>query len=165
MSSQLTRQTTRRGILKNAVTAAAAVAIPSTMQAESQAQSQTPKPEKKAYPARPSSDGSPAPLFSSAISFGNLVFLSGIGYHEKATIEEATKHVLDELEKNLIAAGSSMEKVLKVNVYLNDIADWARMNTAYTGRWGKVPPVRTTVAPAGGIPGNSLVEIDCIAHL
>jgi enamine deaminase RidA (YjgF/YER057c/UK114 family) len=52
-----------------------------------------------------------------------------------------------------------------VNVYLNDIKDWARMNTAYAGRWGKVPPVRTTVAPAGGIPGNSLVEIDLIAYI
>jgi enamine deaminase RidA (YjgF/YER057c/UK114 family) len=159
MPSQITRQTTRRGVLKNAVTAAAAVVLPAS------AQGPTPKPEKKAYPARPASDAGPVPLFSSAISFGNLVFLAGIGYHEKGTIEEATKHVLDELEKNLIAAGSSMEKVLKVNVYLNDIADWPRMNTAYAGRWGKVPPVRTTVAPAGGIPGNSLVEIDCIAHL
>jgi enamine deaminase RidA (YjgF/YER057c/UK114 family) len=81
------------------------------------------------------------------------------------TIEEHTKHVLDELEKNLIDAGSSMEKVLKVNVYLNDINDWAKMNTVYAGRWGNIPPVRTTVAPAGGIPGNSLVEIDLIAFI
>ena len=76
-----------------------------------------------------------------------------------------TLGILDELEKNLIGAGSSMEKVLKVNVYLNDINDWARMNTVYAGRWGKIPPVRTTVAPAGGIPGNSLVEIDLIAYI
>jgi enamine deaminase RidA (YjgF/YER057c/UK114 family) len=94
-----------------------------------------------------------------------MLFLAGIGYHEPATIEEATKHVLDELVKNLIAAGSSMEKVLKVNVYLNDIKDWQRMNTSYANRWGKIPPVRTTIAPAGGIPGNSLVEIDCIAYI
>src|SRR5258708_21448461 len=33
--------------------------------------------------------------------------------------------------------------------YLNDINDWAKMNTVYAGRWGKVPPVRTTIAPAG----------------
>ena len=83
----------------------------------------------------------------------------------KGTIEEHTKHVLDELEKNLATAGSSMEKVLKVNVYLNDINDWAKMNTVYQGRWGKIPPVRTTIAAAGGIPGNSLVEIDCIAYI
>ena len=97
--------------------------------------------------------------------FATVLFLAGVGAHFEGTIEEHTKHVLDELEKNLICAGSSMEKVLKVNVYLNDIKDWAKMNTVYAGRWGKVPPVRTTVAPAGGIPGGSLVEIDLIAYI
>ncbi len=152
----------RRGLLKNAAAIAAGTAA-----AGGAVNAQTPAAlEKKSYPAAKSTEANPkAPLFSSAISYGNLVFIAGIGYHEKATIEEATTHVLDELEKNLIAAGSSMEKVLKVNVYLNDIADWPRMNTSYAGRWGKVPPVRTTVALAGGIPGNSLVEIDCIAYI
>lgn len=117
---------------------------------------------KKSYP--PPKPGE-TPLFSSAVSYGNLLFLAGVGAHFPGTIEEHTKHVLDELEKNLAAAGSSMEKVLKVNVYLNNIDDWARMNTIYQGRWGNIPPVRTTVAPAGGIPGNSLVEIDLIAYI
>jgi len=58
-----------------------------------------------------------------------------------------------------------MNQVLKVNVYLNDIKDWPLMNEVYKGRFGNKPPVRTTIAPAGGIPGNSLVEIDCIAYL
>ena len=105
------------------------------------------------------------PLFSSAVSYGNLLFLAGVGAHFEGTVEEHTKHVLDELEKNLKCAGSSMEKVLKVNVYLNDIKDWGKMNTVYAGRWGSIPPVRTTIAPAGGIPGNSLVEIDLIAYI
>ena len=96
---------------------------------------------------------------------GNLLFLSGVGAHFEGTIEEHTKHVLDELEKNLQCAGSSMDKVLKANVYLNDIKDWAKMNTVWAGRWGTIPPVRTTIAPAGGIPGNSLVEIDLIAYI
>ena len=39
------------------------------------------------------------------------------------------------------------------------------MNEAYLGRFGAEPPVRTTIAAAGGIPGNSLVEIDCIASI
>lgn len=155
----------RRGLLKNAAKAAAAVTSGAMLSEAATAQTSV-KPEKKAYPARtPEQMAGPAPLFSSTISYGNLVFLAGVGYHEEGTIEVATKHVLDELEKNLIAAGSSMDKVLKVNVYLNDIKDWARMNTAYANRFGKVPPVRTTIAPAGGIPGNSVVEIDLIAHL
>jgi enamine deaminase RidA (YjgF/YER057c/UK114 family) len=91
--------------------------------------------------------------------------MSGIGAHFPGDIKAHTAHVLDELQKQLENAGSSMSKVLKVNVYLNDIKDWEAMNTVYTGRWGDVPPVRTTISPAGGIPGNSLVEIDCIAFI
>ncbi len=155
----------RRNLLKNAATAAAAVTGVAVTSTTAQA-AETEKLEKKSYPTNPNADnakGEP-PLFSSVVSYGNLVFLAGVGAHFKGTIEEHTKHVLDELEQNLIRAGSSMDKVLKVNVYLNDINDWAKMNTVYAGRWGKVPPVRTTVAPAGGIPGNSLVEIDLIAY-
>ena len=156
----------RRGLLKNAAKAAV-VATGGTMLGAAAEAKKTSTPEKKAYSCKPNADNAPAapPLFSSAVSYGNLLFLAGVGAHFEGTIEEHTKHVLDELEKNLICAGSSMDKVLKVNVYLNDIKDWARMNTAYAGRWGKVPPVRTTVAPAGGIPGNSLVEIDLIAYI
>ena len=157
---------TRRGLIKNAAKAAAIATGGSMVAAAAEAQKSS-KLEKKAYSCQPNSDTAPGapPLFSSAVSYGNLLFLAGVGAHFAGTIEEHTKHVLDELEKNLICAGSSMEKVLKVNVYLNDIKDWAKMNTAYAGRWGKVPPVRTTVAPAGGIPGGSLVEIDLIAYI
>lgn len=156
----------RRGLLKNAAKAAVAATGGTMLGAAAEGKKMS-AVEKKAYSCKPNADNAPAapPLFSSAVSYGNLLFLAGVGAHFDGTIEEHTKHVLDELEKNLICAGSSMEKVLKVNVYLNDIKDWARMNTAYAGRWGKVPPVRTTVAPAGGIPGNSLVEIDLIAYI
>jgi len=105
------------------------------------------------------------PLFSGAVSFGNLVFLAGIGAHFEGDIKAHTKHVLDEMQKKLEEVGSSMEKVLKVNVYLNDLKDYAAMNEVFLGRFGQDPPVRTTIAAAGGIPGNSLVEIDCIASL
>ena len=39
------------------------------------------------------------------------------------------------------------------------------MNEVFKGRFGEEPPALTTIAPAGGIPGNSLVEIDVIAHI
>jgi len=105
------------------------------------------------------------PLFSGIVSYGNLVFIAGIGAHFEGDIKAHTKHVLDEIQKRLEEAGSSMEKVLKVNVYLNDLKDYAGMNEMFLGRFGAEPPVRTTIAAAGGIPGNSLVEIDCIACL
>jgi len=162
----------RRDLLKNAAAAAVAVTGAAALVPSSAAQASRALPlEKKAVPPRVVNDkptGTPpkVPLFSSIITYGNLVFLAGVGAHFTGTIEEHTKHVLDELESNLQKAGSSMEKVLKVNVYLNDLADFQRMNTMYQGRWGAVPPVRTTVAVAkGGVPGDSLVEIDCIAFI
>ncbi len=105
------------------------------------------------------------PLFSGIVSSGNLVFIAGIGAHFEGDIKAHTKHVLDEIQKRLEEVGSSMDKVLKVNVYLNDLKDYAAMNEVFLGRFGAEPPVRTTIAAAGGIPGNSLVEIDCIATL
>jgi len=99
------------------------------------------------------------------VSYGNLVFIAGIGAHFKGDIKEHTKTVLDQVQKNLELAGSSMEKVLKCNVYLNDLKDYAGMNEVFQGRFGAEPPVRTTIAAAGGIPGDSLVEIDVIAYL
>ena len=107
------------------------------------------------------------PLFSSSTKLGNMVFIAGVGAHvEPFEIKAHTEIVLKELEKQLIKAGSSMEKVLKVSVFLDDIANWAPMNEVYAGRFGKNPPVRTTVAVAkGGVPGNSLVEMDCIAYV
>jgi len=105
------------------------------------------------------------PLFSGATKFNGMIFIAGKGAHvEPFEIKAHTEIVLKELEKELIAAGSSMEKVLKVTVFLNDIADYAGMNEVYKGRFGSKPPVRTTIAVAkGGVPGNSLVEMDCIA--
>jgi enamine deaminase RidA (YjgF/YER057c/UK114 family) len=107
------------------------------------------------------------PLFSGSTKYGGLVFIAGKGAHvEPFEIKAHTEIVLKELEKELIKAGSSMEKVLKVSVFLNDINDYQGMNEVYKGRFGKNPPVRTTVAVAkGGVPGNSLVEMDCIAGL
>jgi 2-iminobutanoate/2-iminopropanoate deaminase len=106
-----------------------------------------------------------APLFSSVVVHGGLVYVSGKGEHGPGDITTHTVSVLDQIEAELKKAGSSMDKVLKVNVYLHDIRDYDAMNDAYRGRFGDKPPVRTTVACYGGIPGRSLVEIDAIAAL
>jgi 2-iminobutanoate/2-iminopropanoate deaminase len=111
-------------------------------------------------------DDQDVPLFSGATKFKGMVFIAGKGAHFAGDIKAHTDHVLKELEKELLAAGSSMEKVLKVNVYLDDIKDYKDMNEVFKGRFGKKPPVRTTVAVAkGGVPGDSLVEMDCIAYV
>jgi 2-iminobutanoate/2-iminopropanoate deaminase len=105
-------------------------------------------------------------LYSPELSFGSLVFVSGkgAGVNAKGDITAQTRNVLDQIEESLKIAGSSMDKVLKVNVYLTDMKNFEGMNAAYIGRFGPEPPVRTTVSVAD-IPDHSLVEIDCIAHL
>ncbi len=107
------------------------------------------------------------PLFSGSTRHGDIVYIAGKGAHVAPfEIKAHTEIVLQELEKELVKAGSSMEKVLKVTVFLNDIADYKGMNEVYKGRFGKNPPVRTTVAVAkGGVPGDSLVEMDAIAYV
>lgn len=103
------------------------------------------------------------PLFSGAVKHGNTLYIAGKGAHFEGDIKSHTDHVLKELEKELVKNGSSMDQVLKVNVYLADLADYKGMNEVFRGRFGKNPPVRTTVATYGGVPGDSLVEMDCIA--
>lgn len=104
-------------------------------------------------------------LFSSAVAHGGLLYIAGKGAHFEGDIKAHTDHVLKEIEKELTKNGSSMQRVLKVNVYLHDLNDYKAMNEVYRGRFGNNAPVRTTVACFGGVPGNSLVEIDCIAAL
>lgn len=105
------------------------------------------------------------PLYSGSTRLGNLIFVSGAGAHFEGDIKSHTDHVLKEIEKELIKAGSSMDKVLKVNVLLHDLKDYKAMNEVYKGRFGNKPPVRTTVSTHAGVPGNSLVEIDCVAYV
>jgi enamine deaminase RidA (YjgF/YER057c/UK114 family) len=105
------------------------------------------------------------PMFSGSVKHGTTLYVSGKGAQFEGDIKTHTEHVLKELQDELTRNGSSMEKVLKVNVYLADIADFKAMNEVYRGRFGKNPPVRTTVATYGGVPGISLVEMDCIAAL
>src|SRR6266480_4207194 len=61
-----------------------------------------------------------APLFNQAVSYGNLLFIAGKGYHKEGDIKVHTKGVLDDLQAELENAGSSMEKVLQCRVFLND---------------------------------------------
>ena len=146
------KTTSRRGAILGAAGAAAATPAHAQTGPTKKVHRKGPKPVK-------------TPLFNGAVSYGNLLFIAGKGAHFEGDIKSHTKKVLDDIEKDLEDAGSSMAKVLKCNVYLNDLKDYAGMNEMFMGRFGEEPPVRTTIAAAGGIPGNSLVEIDVIAFI
>jgi enamine deaminase RidA (YjgF/YER057c/UK114 family) len=154
----------RRRFIGRGVAAAAAVTVVAAPRTAAGQSAPGDRPVKKVHyrngrkPERP-------PLFNGTVSFGSLVFIAGVGYHAEGDIKVHTKAVLDQIQQQLESVGSSMENVLKCNVYLNDLKDYSGMNEMFQGRFGAEPPVRTTIAAPGGIPGNSLVEIDVIAAL
>ncbi len=145
----------RRNFLGGAAAVTAAAAVP--------AKAQTAAPAKRVIYRDGKKPDKPSTRMSGTVAYGNLIFISGVGYHKEGDIKVHTKAVLDSIKAQLEAAGSSMSKVVKCNVYLNDLKDYDEMNKVYDGTFGDEPPARTTIAAAGGIPGNSLVEIDVIA--
>jgi len=104
----------RRQILKSAAAAAAVTTVATTPAA-----SATQSGKKVHYPGGKKPERKPGqqpPLFNGAVSYNNLLFIAGKGAHYAGDIKQHTKTVLDEIEKELINAGSSMDKVLKCNV-------------------------------------------------
>jgi 2-iminobutanoate/2-iminopropanoate deaminase len=148
-------ENSRRKLLTGAVAAVAVAGAAGSASAQG-------KTEKKVIRNGPKPKDTPR--FSPAVQFGNLLFLSGVGYHKDGDIKVHTEGVLADLKKQLEDAGSSMTKVLKCTVFLADGKDFDGMNSVFQGKFGEEPPVRTTVAVAW-IPGNSLVEIDLIAYV
>lgn len=106
--------------------------------------------------------------YSQGTEFGSLVFSSGqIPLNAKGDIvsgdiKEQTKQVLENLKAILEAAGSSLDKVLKVTVFLKELSDFEGMNEVYRLYFGDSKPARSTVQVAG-LPKNVKLEIDLIA--
>ena len=160
-NSNIEKTNSRRTLLKRSVAAAGVFGSAQATVKAAAADSGGPAAKKVHYRgAKPAK----TPLFNGAVSYGNLLFVAGKGAHYEGDVKAHTKTVLDEIEKELVNAGSSMEKVLKANVYLAKAEDYAAMNEAFLGRFGAEPPVRTTIA-AAWVPGNSLVEIDVVAFI
>lgn len=107
--------------------------------------------------------------YSAAVWAGDLLYLSGQTPIDPATgalvagdVETQTHRCFDNLENVLKDAGLSMDHVIKCNVYLADMADFAAMNGAYGKRFSKPYPARTTVA-VKGLPKDARVEIELVA--
>jgi 2-iminobutanoate/2-iminopropanoate deaminase len=117
-------------------------------------------------------DGAPRPIgpYSQAVVEGDLIFVAGQGPGDPATGELVkgdvgmqTLRALANIQAILEAAGSSMDKVLRCNVYLKDIADFSAMNDVYRLAFQAPYPARTTIQ-AGALPGGISVEIECVAR-
>jgi len=96
-----------------------------------------------------------------------VLYVSGQGAHDTRdqkewTIESHTSIVMDKVKKLVEVGGGSMDSVLQANVFLVNIAHWDGMHKVFATYFPHGGPARTTVAVAA-LPGNSLVEINCIA--
>ena len=122
--------------------------------------------KEKIHPA----DGPPAVgPYSPAVKANGFVFVSGQIPHVPETgemlrgpIQEQVRQVLDNVTALLHASGSSLEKVVKVTVFLRDLRQFEVMNQIYASYFGDSRPARSTVE-VSGLPKGVDVEIDVIA--
>jgi len=117
-------------------------------------------------------DKAPKPVgpYSQATIEGDFIFLAGqgpgnpeTGELDRGDVAHETRRVFENIKAVLAAAGSSLDKVVKCNVYLRDINDLAAMNQVYATLFTAPFPARTTIQ-AGALPGGIAVEIECIAR-
>ena len=120
---------------------------------------ETPRPEGVEVPKAP---------YSPVVVSGDLVYTAGqVGFDEQGDvvpggIEAQTRRALENLTACLRAGGCGLEDVLKVNVYLADLATFEGFNGVYREFFQEPYPARTTVGAA--LPGELLVEIEAVAR-
>jgi 2-iminobutanoate/2-iminopropanoate deaminase len=107
-------------------------------------------------------------MLSAATRVGDLVFVSGqTPARTDSTMDAQTTTELTKIKTILEAAGTTMENVLKCQVFITDGAEFAKMNEAYAKFFpsDKGPPARTTVVVAALVSPGAKVEIECIAAM
>ena len=118
-------------------------------------------------------DAAPAAIgpYSQAIIAGGFLYTAGqipidpgTGQVVEGDIVPQTRRVMDNLQAVLAAAGASWKDVVKTTVFLQDMADFPRMNEVYSAAMGDARPARSTEQVAG-LPRGVRVEIELVAHL
>ena len=124
-----------------------------------------------ATPTAVHSDNAPKAIgpYSQGIIAGGFLYTAGQGGIDPASgqvvaggVEAETRQVWNNLKAVLEAAGSSLSRVVKVNVYMVDLNDFGKMNAVYAEFFPETKPARTTVQVAA-LPRGLLVEIECVA--
>jgi 2-iminobutanoate/2-iminopropanoate deaminase len=107
--------------------------------------------------------------YSQAVKANGFIFISGqipinpaTGDIEVGDIGQQTTRVLENLKAIVEAAGSSLDKAVKVSVFLKDMREFAAMNAVYAKYFPETPPARATVEVAR-LPRDVGIEIDIVA--
>jgi 2-iminobutanoate/2-iminopropanoate deaminase len=111
----------------------------------------------------------PNSFITALIVHSDVLYIAGQGAHSHDTgetfpmdIENHTKRVMENVKHLVETGGGTMDSILQLTVYLAKIDDYDGMNKVFKTYFPHGGPARTTVAVAA-LPGNSLVEINCIA--
>lgn len=109
--------------------------------------------------------------YSQAVRAGSLLFCSGqipinpeTGKIEAQDVEGQAQQVLTNIKALLVSQNLDLSRVIKATVFLNDMADFPKVNPIYDKAFGGHKPARSTVAVAG-LPLGSLIEIEVVAEL
>jgi len=119
------------------------------------------------YEGKPAGTGFITPL----VLHGDTLYIAGQGAHSHdpkgefpMDIETHTKKVMDNVKTLVETGGGTMDSILQLTVFLTKIDDYDGMNKVFKTYFPNGGPARTTVAVAA-LPGNSLVEINCVAAI
>lgn len=93
---------------------------------------------------------------------GQLAFVPGQTEHRPGTIAEQTEQTLRNIEAVLVAAGSALDKVVQMTIYVSDISLWGEVNAVYTRVMGGHKPARAVV-PVKELHYGYAIEIQAIA--
>ena len=115
-------------------------------------------------------DGKPVtgtPFIMPIVRHNGLIYVAGQGAHDDRPpaqwdIASHTRKVMDKIKLLVDHGGSTMDRVLQLSVFLAKIEDYDGMNAVFRTYFPNGGPARTTVG-VGGLAGDSLVEINCIA--
>ena len=110
----------------------------------------------------------PSSPYSYCVRAGDLVFTAGLVGIDPTTskprsdsIRDQTEQALENLKDVLVAAGSSLDNVVKTTVFISDLKDFEEMNKIYAKTFPNNPPARSTVQVA--LVGGLKIEIEAVA--
>jgi 2-iminobutanoate/2-iminopropanoate deaminase len=156
----------RRKLIGSLAAVASAVGAGAFFPKGAQAKNHDPGVHKMTRDAKPA-DGKQ--MITPLITHNGLIYIAGQGANSngpvgKEDLDSHTTKVLDNVKQLVEAGGGSMDSVLQLTVYLADIAYFEDMNKIFKTYFPNGGPARTTVAVAA-LPGNSKLEITCIAAI
>ena len=110
-----------------------------------------------------------AGAYSHLVEAGGFLFITGMdpmdiekGLIIMDDIEKATELILENMKRLLESVGSSLAKVVKVTIFMKDMADFQKLNAVYARYFPENPPARTCVA-VKEVPGNFQLKVEAIA--